>query len=85
MASTPEVIARKEKIPRQTSVLPPEVEEQISEIENNVHTLGAALHKLRKICPLIEDIPRISALLDTAEDRRTEIRSIVRMIRDRLR
>ncbi|KAI5983731.1 hypothetical protein EDC04DRAFT_2914732 [Pisolithus marmoratus] len=84
MASTSDVGARHYELSRQNSILPPEVEEQISQIEGHVHTLGVALHKLRKLCPLIEEIPRISALADTAEDRRTEIRANVRMIRDRL-
>ncbi|KAG6330386.1 hypothetical protein ID866_8702 [Astraeus odoratus] len=70
---------------RCTSALPPEIEEQISLVEHHVHALGVALHELRKMCPLIEDIPRIGALADTAEDNRTQIRENVRMIRDRLR
>ncbi|KAI6131070.1 hypothetical protein EDD16DRAFT_1538583 [Pisolithus croceorrhizus] len=85
MASTSDAGARNDEIARQDPTLPPQVEEQISQIEDNIHTLGVELHKLRKICPLIDEVPRISAMVDTAEDHRTEIRAIVRMIRDRLR
>ncbi|KAI6008917.1 hypothetical protein F5J12DRAFT_927063 [Pisolithus orientalis] len=56
-----------------TSTIPPETKELISQIEGILHNLDVATRKLRKSCLPVEEIPRIGALLDTAEDRRTEI------------